>query len=272
MVRQLCGGNTLEIKPLTPRQYGNRNLVHLGRRKQEFDVARWFFERLQQRGKRVFRQHVDFVDDVNFVACRNGRIAHSLNNLTDIINAGVARGIHFDNIDMATFGNRHTRLAGAARINRWATLPVRTNAVQRLGNQSRRRGFPDTADTSHQKRMRQTVAFDRIAKRLHHRILADKLGKGPRTILTRENAVGSATDSNRCRCRFRCRWQTQAKSQSVIGHIRVAFCEFWEIGIVHHRYDRTVTDLCRSFLKQKTGKSRSRMTRSEFVVAASVRT
>ena len=282
MVRQFCGGNTLEIKPLTPRQYGNRNLVHFGRRKQEFDVTGRFFERLQQRVKRVFRQHVDFVDDVNFIACRNRRIAHSLNNLTHIVNTGVARCIHFDDIDMAAFGNGNAWLASTAGINRRATLPVRTNAVQCLGNQSRRRCFTDTANASHQKRMRQSIALDRIAKRLHHRILANKFSKGLGTVFAGKYAVGRAAGI--CRSRY-WRWcrgcgsngrlrngrQIQAKSQSIIGHIRVAFCEFWAIGIGHHRYDRTVTDLCRSFLKQKAGKSRSRMTRSEFVVAASVR-
>ena len=138
MVRQFCGGNTLKVEPLAPRQYGNRHLIHFGRRKQEFDVAGRFFKRLQQRVKRVFRQHVDFVDDVNLVACRNGRIAHSLDNLTHIVNTGVACGIHFDNVDMAAFGDSNARLAGATGINRRATLPVRTNAVQRLGNQPRR--------------------------------------------------------------------------------------------------------------------------------------
>ena len=67
MVRQFCGGNTLKVEPLAPRQYRNRHLVHLGCRKQKFDMARRFFKCLQQRVKRVLRQHVDFVDDVNLV-------------------------------------------------------------------------------------------------------------------------------------------------------------------------------------------------------------
>ena len=200
MVCQFCGGNTLKVEPLAPRQDGNRHLVHFSRRKKEFDVAGRFFKCLQQRVKRVFRQHVDFVDDVNLVACRHGRITHRLNNLTDVINAGVACGIHFDDIDMAAFGNGHTRLARATGINRWSALPIHTNAVQRLGNQSRRRGFTDTANASHQKRMRQTIALDRIAKRLHHRILADKLGKGLGTVFAGQYAVGRAAGIRRDRC------------------------------------------------------------------------
>ena len=137
MRRKLFGGYPFQIKTLTPRQDCNRNLVDFCRCKQKLYMARRFFQRLQQRIKCVFGQHVNFVDNVDFVACRHGGVTHSLNNLPHIIYAGVACGIHFDDVDMPTLRDCDARLASPARVNSRAALPVGSNAVQRLGNQSR---------------------------------------------------------------------------------------------------------------------------------------
>ena len=48
--------------------------------------------------------------------------------------------------------------------------------------------------------MRQTIALDRIAERLHHRILADKLGKGLGTVFAGQYAVGRAAGIRRGSC------------------------------------------------------------------------
>ena len=100
-------------------------------------MARRFLKRFEQRIKRVFRQHVNFVDDVDFIACRYRSIAHRLNNLADIINAGMTCGIHFDHVDMPPLGNRDARLTHAARRYGWPTLPVWADTIQRLCDQSR---------------------------------------------------------------------------------------------------------------------------------------
>ena len=92
-------------------------------------MARRLFKRLQQGIERVFRQHVHFVDDVNFIARGYGGIAHRLNNLTHIVNASVACGIHFDDVNVPPFGDSNARLAHSARVDSWATLPVGSNAV-----------------------------------------------------------------------------------------------------------------------------------------------
>ncbi len=136
-------------------------------------MAWWFFKRLEQCVKRVFRQHVHFVDDVDFVACRHSGVAHSLNNLAHIVDARVACGIHFDDVDMPTFGDGNAWLARATGVNGWPALPVNSDAVERFGNQTRGRSLAHPAHTSHQKRMRQSVTFNGIAECLHHGILPD---------------------------------------------------------------------------------------------------
>ena len=134
MRRKHLGRYPLQIETLAPRQYGDWNLVHLGRGEQEFNMPGRFLQGLQQRIECVFRQHMHFVDDVNFVARGYGRIAHRFNNLTHIVNTGVACGVHFDNVNVPPLGDSNARFAGAAGINSWPTLPVDSNAVQRFSN------------------------------------------------------------------------------------------------------------------------------------------
>ena len=189
MREQHVGGDAAQVEPLAARQHRHRHLVDLGRREQEFDVRRRLFERFQQRIEGVTRQHMHFVDDVDLVARRHRGIAHRLDNLAHIVDAGVRRGVHFDDVDMAPFGDRAARLAHPARIDRRPALPVGADAIERLGDQARGRRLADPAHPGHQKRMRQPVARDRVAQRAHHRILTDQFGKGLRAIFAREDAV-----------------------------------------------------------------------------------
>ena len=148
------------------------------------------FERLEQRVERRFRHHVDFVDDVDLVACGHRSIAHRVGHRADVVDPVVRGGVHFDHVDMAALGDRPARLAHPARINGRPALAISADAVQRLGDQPRGAGLADPAHAGHQKRMRQPLAPDRIAQRANHRFLADQLGECLRTVFARENAIG----------------------------------------------------------------------------------
>jgi len=152
-------------------------------------MGRRLFERLQQRVEGILRQHVHFVDDIDLVARRNRRVPHRLDDLAHIVDASVRRGVHLDDVDMPPLGDRHARLAHAARIDRGTTGAVQADAVQRLGDQPCSRRFPDAAHTRHQECMCQPVALDRIAERAHHRVLPDKFRKSLRPVFAREDAV-----------------------------------------------------------------------------------
>ena len=153
-------------------------------------MRRRFLQCFQQGIERILRQHVNFVDDINLVTRRHCRIAHGLDNLADIVDAGVRCGIHFNDVDVPTLRNRDTGFADTARINRRPALPVLPDAVECLGDQPRCRCLAHAADTGQQERMGQAVALDRIAQRRHHRILADKLGKSLWAVFAGKDAIG----------------------------------------------------------------------------------
>jgi hypothetical protein len=88
------------------------------------------------------------------------------------------------------FGNGAAGLANIAWADRRAAGAVRADAIQRLGDQARGGGFPDAANARHQKGVGEPVATDRVAERLHHRILADQLVEALRPIFAGEDAIG----------------------------------------------------------------------------------
>ena len=100
-------------------------------------MRRRLFKRLEQRVEGVAAEHVDFVDDVNLVARRDCRITHRLDDFAHIVDPGVARGVHFDHVDVPPLGNCHAWFAHPARIDGRSALPVQPDAVERLGDQPR---------------------------------------------------------------------------------------------------------------------------------------
>ena len=160
------------------------------------------FQCLEQCVESIAREHVHLVNDIYLKARRDRRITHRLDNFAHIIDARVRGRVHLDHVHMPSSGNRRAWLALTAWADRWAALAIRADAIERLGNQPRGRGFADPAHACHQEGMGQPVTLDRIGQRAHHRFLTDQLGKGLRAIFARKNAVrlrGSLLPATCCR-------------------------------------------------------------------------
>ena len=108
---------------------------------------------LEQRIESLLRKHVNFVDDVDLVARADRRVANRVDDLADVVDAGVRRRIHLDHVDVAALGNRAARFADVAGRDRRTALPVRPDAVQRLGDEARGRGLADPANAGQQEGM-----------------------------------------------------------------------------------------------------------------------
>ena len=65
-------GNEAEVKLLTARADGGRNLVDFGSGKDKHDIWGRLFDRLQQGVEGAVAEHVDFVDDVYFIPAAVG--------------------------------------------------------------------------------------------------------------------------------------------------------------------------------------------------------
>ena len=182
--------NAAQVETLGPAEHRDRQLFHLGRGEEELHMCRRFLKCLQQRIESIAGQHVNFVDDVDLVARRNRGVAHRFDDFAHVIDAGMAGGVHFDDVDVAAFGDGAAGLAYAAGADRGTAVSIGPDTVQSLGDEARGGGLPHPANAGHQEGVSQPIAGDGVGQRTHHRFLTDEFGEGLRTVFTGQNAVG----------------------------------------------------------------------------------
>ena len=178
-----------QIEPLAAREHRHRHLAHLGRGEDEDRLRRRLLQGLEQAVEGLLREHVHFVDDVDLVARRGRRVAHAVDDLADVVDAGAGRGVHLEHVDVAALGDRDAGLADAAGLGRRLALAVGADAVQGTGDDPRRAGLADAADAGQQERVRDPPGAQRIAQRAHQRVLADQLGQALRPVPARQHPV-----------------------------------------------------------------------------------
>ena len=137
MLDQHLGIDPAQIETLAARQHGDRHLADFRRGKDELHMRRRLLQRLQQGVERLLRQHMHLVHDIDLESRRAGGIAHPVDQLSDIVDAGARGGVHLHHVDMAVGGDGDAVIAGAARRDGGAALAVRTQAVQRPGDDAR---------------------------------------------------------------------------------------------------------------------------------------
>ena len=146
MVGQYFRVNAPQVKALTAGQYGHRQFTDFRCCENELYMRRRLFERFQQCVKRRRRQHVHFVDDINFVARFNRRIADALYQFANIADAGSRSRIHLKNIRVAALGDRAAMQAFLRHVHlRSGIFTVRPHIIQGPGENARRRCFADAA-------------------------------------------------------------------------------------------------------------------------------
>ena len=185
-----------ELKKLAARADRDRNLVQFSRAKDELDVVRRLFKRLEQRIKRFLGQHVDFVDDVNFIARSAWPNIDRRAKLANFFNSTIAGAIDFEHVDVVT---RRDPLAAIANLTR---LYCRTLfAVQALGEYPRGRCLSRAAGTAEQVRVADTVLLNRVRDRRRDVRLANEIGERLRTIAPRDYQILSVLRNRRARIR-----------------------------------------------------------------------
>ena len=127
-----------------------------------------------------------FIDDEDLCAVSDRADAEMIeDHVTDVLNAGVAGGIDFDDVHVAPSGNFDARIALAARLHRGTV-----DAVKAPGQDARGRGFPDAARAGEDERLRDPLGGNRVAQRLRDPALADDVIEPLRPPLPRQDLVG----------------------------------------------------------------------------------
>ena len=147
-------------------------------------MLRRLLERLEHRVERRLRQHVHFVDQIDFVAADGRRVARVIENIAHVVDAGVRRRIELEQIDESTGVDFHACRTDAAGCRRDAV-----DAVEALREDARDRRLADAARSGQQIRVMQPPALERIGERRDDVFLTGKLGEGFRPPLAREDLI-----------------------------------------------------------------------------------
>jgi hypothetical protein len=183
---QICW-NAVEIKPLATTQNRRENFLRLGGREDKFHMFGRLFEGLQKRIKRRWREHVYFIDQINFVTPLRWRVPNVFAELPYVFDAVVAGTVNLNHIEAIPGGNLTAVIAFAARGNGRSF-----HAIERFSKDSRGRCFADPARANKEIRMSKPVLRDRILQRTRDMCLAHQVVERLRSIFSGENLVTHA--------------------------------------------------------------------------------
>ena len=161
--------NAREIVTLTTRQDGHGNLVRFGRGKEELHMLRRFFQRFKQRVERLFGQHMNFVDNVNFESRPAGTDGNVLTQLANLFDAAVACPVDLQDVDIVAGANAPANLALVAWRGGGAL-----QAVERFGKYTGSRCLADATRTGKQIGVSDALACDGARESLRHVLLTNQ--------------------------------------------------------------------------------------------------
>ena len=105
MIGDQIGRNPVKIEALAAADNRRQHLLGFGRRENEFHVRRRLFQRLEQRVERGRREHVDFVDDVDFETRLGRRVTGVFAQLAHLFDAVVAGAVDLEHIEAVPGGD-----------------------------------------------------------------------------------------------------------------------------------------------------------------------
>jgi hypothetical protein len=158
---------------------------------------RWQRERIVTGTLRIveggLREHVHFVDDVDLVAGDGRLVARRLDDLADVVDAGMRGGVHLDHVDMAAFHDRGAMLAELRHVDGGPVDLAGQGIVEGAGEDAGGGGLADAADAGQHVGLRDAAGAERIGQRAHHRLLADQVGEARRAVFPGEHPIGAGT-------------------------------------------------------------------------------
>ena len=118
MLGKQAGVDAAQIETLAARAHRHRHFVDFGRRENELHMLRRLFQRLQQAVEGGLGEHVHFVDDIDLGARHHRPIAGVVDDLANVVDAGMRRGVHLQHVDMARVDDRLTMHAEFVHMDR----------------------------------------------------------------------------------------------------------------------------------------------------------
>ena len=177
--------HTLEVIDLTTTQDGRQNLMFLGGGKDEDDMGRGLFQRLQEGVEGSRGEHVYLVDDEHLVFAYLWWDACLFHQCLDVLHGVVGGSIQLKDIERALLVESLTTLTVSARLSGFC----RTHTVNSLGEDTGTGGFSHTSGTAEEVGVSEFSALYRILQRGGQRLLTDHCIKRGRSVFSRRNDI-----------------------------------------------------------------------------------
>ena len=151
------GRHLLQVELQAAAEHRHRDLLRIGRGKDEFQVLGRLFQGLQHGVERRRRQHVHFVDHVHLVAPAARNVLRGLEQLAHFVDPRVGGRVHLEQIDEAPGVDFQARRALAAGLRRDAGFAI--EAFRQDAGESR---LADPPRTGEQVRVMQPLLLERV--------------------------------------------------------------------------------------------------------------
>ena len=145
-------------------------------------MRRRFFEGFKECIEGRSREHVNFVNDVNFELSLRWRKVDLVAQVAHVFDTSLGGGVDFDQVHEAVVADGFAMVALVAGTFGF----VFVQAVNGFRQQARERGLACAARPREQKRVTDAIRRDGIAERLHYMLLADNFGPTLRAIFSVE--------------------------------------------------------------------------------------
>ena len=124
MTQYLLRRHVAQHKLQTTAEHRHRHFLRIGGRQYEFHMLRRLFQRFEHGIEGRLRQHVHFVDDIDFVATHARRVLGVFQHLTNVVNARIGSRIDFHHIHMAACIDLHALCTFATRLTLIGMLTI----------------------------------------------------------------------------------------------------------------------------------------------------
>ena len=186
-------GNRTQIEALATREDGRQDLVNLRGGENEFDVRRWFFERLEQGVEGLIGEHVDLVDVVNFELPAHRCVVYGFAQGADLIDAIIGSTVDLNDIKRSALGNLLTD--GVIRIE----VDLGTaGTIKSFGKNPRSGGLACATGADEKIGMSEPILRDRVFQGTHNVILTEDIVEGGGAVFSSEDLVTHERDCKAC--------------------------------------------------------------------------
>ena len=131
---------------------------------------------------------MDLIDDVDLVARGIRLVVRAVDQIANVVDAGMGGSVHLDHIEMPAFQDGAAVNALLRDIDRRA-LAVRPLIVQRTGHEARGGRLPDAPHAGEHIGLGDPSRREGIPQGADHRLLADEFSEHLRPVFARERRV-----------------------------------------------------------------------------------